>query len=80
VPASSSAAFQRTETSALHAAQPHLFDKLFLPANPPELASKIFLNCTKNTELTPHPFARTFVIALNQKVSLTLPETVTGMN
>jgi hypothetical protein len=42
----------------------------------------IFLNCTKNTELTTHPFARTFVLALRGKKLIhsaeTLTETVTG--
>jgi hypothetical protein len=31
-------------------------------------ASRIFLNCTKNTELTPRSFARTFSFVLNQKI------------
>jgi hypothetical protein len=30
-------------------------------------ATDIFLNCTKNTELTAHAFARTFTFALSQK-------------
>jgi hypothetical protein len=30
----------------------------------------IFLNCTKNTELTPRPFARTFSFALSKKIEL----------
>jgi hypothetical protein len=39
----------------------------------------IFLNCTKNTELTSRPFARTFTFALNQKLNRTQPKTFTGM-
>jgi hypothetical protein len=46
--------------------------------------SRIFLNCTKNTELTPLPFARTFSFALHQKIEIKLsqqtqPKIRTGM-
>jgi hypothetical protein len=36
---------------------------VFIPSHPQNSAPDIFLNCTKNTELTPRPFARTFVHA-----------------
>jgi hypothetical protein len=37
---------------------------------PSQSASQIFLNCTKNTELTARPFAPTFTLALNKKLKL----------
>ena len=42
--------------------------RLTLHANPPKYLSNIFLNCTKNAELTAHPFARTVTLALSQKM------------
>ena len=39
----------------------------------------IFLNCTKNTELTAPLFARTFVLALRKKNCFDSAETVTGV-
>jgi len=38
-----------------------------VPVHPPKSAPELFLNCTKNTELTPRPFTRTFSFAFNQK-------------
>jgi hypothetical protein len=38
-----------------------------LRGNPQKSAANIFLNCTKNTELTQRPFARTFILALSIK-------------
>ena len=39
-----------------------------VPVHPPKSAPELFLNCTKNTELTPRPFARTFSFAFNQEM------------
>ena len=36
-----------------------------IPVHSSHSAANIFLNCTKNTELTPRPFARTFTLALS---------------
>jgi hypothetical protein len=40
-----------------------------IPANPRKSMPTIFLNCTKNTELTPRPFARTFCFTSAQKMN-----------
>ena len=37
--------------------------------HPPKSAPELFLNCTKNTELTPRPFTRTFSFAFNQETN-----------
>jgi hypothetical protein len=39
-----------------------------VPVHPPKSSPELFLNCTKNTELTPRPFTRTFSFAFNQKM------------
>jgi hypothetical protein len=41
----------------------------------PEFAAALFLNCTKNIELTPRHFLRTFSIALQKNYELLQPET-----
>jgi hypothetical protein len=38
--------------------------------HPSQSATQIFLNCTKNTELTARPFAPTFTLALSTKLKL----------
>jgi hypothetical protein len=43
------------------------FHKLPDPCSSIKIQTNIFLNCTKNTELTKRPFARTFILAPRQK-------------
>jgi hypothetical protein len=60
------------------ALEPHFFDNVLDPYRSPKSPPRIFLNCTKNTELTARPFARTFTLALSQKVKRNLAETRNG--
>jgi hypothetical protein len=63
------AAFRPTEAAPrtrLSAPSSRMFT---IPAHPRKSMPTIFLNCTKNTELTPRPFARTFCFASPQKMN-----------
>jgi hypothetical protein len=41
----------------------------FIRADPRKSVATIFLNCTKNTELTARAFARTFTLAFSIKMN-----------
>jgi len=57
-----------TTTSAFHAACPDIFVKILIRDDPRKSVATLFLKCTKNTELTPLRFARTFGLALLPKM------------
>jgi hypothetical protein len=59
--------YSSTPNPALHAPQESISRTLSLRANSGSSAPIIFLNCTKNTELTARPFARRVCFALNKK-------------
>jgi hypothetical protein len=56
-----SAAFQRHNDLSV--------SRFFIRDNPCEFALVLFLNCTKNTELTSAVFTRTFTFALTKKAA-----------
>jgi hypothetical protein len=58
--------FAPLQIAALHAPPRKSFADYFIGENPLKSVAKIFLNCTKNTELTARPFTRTFGLALNK--------------
>src|SRR5580700_12082513 len=74
--------FSTLRKSCLHAllqTEPKPFMRLsatsltgpFIRADPRKSVATIFLNCTKNTELTASPLPRTFCFALKQKLNTT---------
>jgi hypothetical protein len=48
-----------------------LLKEFLIRADPRKSVATIFLNCTKNTELTASPLPRTFCFALKQKLNTT---------
>jgi hypothetical protein len=52
--------------------------RFFIRVDPRKSVAQIFLNCTKNTELTGRHFNRTFSFALNKNLTRSQPPTVRG--
>jgi hypothetical protein len=61
-------AIDRTPKRRVPAAIRALLRYFFILANPRKSVARIFLNCTKNTELTARLFARTFFFAHSIKI------------
>jgi hypothetical protein len=65
--------FVRAKTTAIQRRKASLLSPSFIRVDPPKSVAIFFLNCTKNTELTGAPFARTVTFALARKSAVVQP-------